>query len=178
MRRALIMLGAGVAAAVLAGCTTSSPGPQRLSPEIPGDPIDLTQFVAAPCELLDKQQLTHFYVTTPGVPKPPGCAWTPSDTTGLTYQASVDTSSGGMEVLYQHRAAIAGFEPTAVHSYPAIHRDTRDGHCTVQAGVAGDTLLTVTIDATDPALSAHADPCAEADRFAGTIIGYQGHRAP
>jgi hypothetical protein len=65
-----------------------------------------------------------------------------------------------------------------VHSYPALHRGTSEGHCTVQVGVADDTLLTVTVDATDPALSAHAAPCAEADNFAGTIIGYQGHRKP
>lgn len=61
-----------------------------------------------------------------------------------------------------------------MHSYPAIHRGT----CTVEVGVAEDTLLTITVDATDPTLSAHTDPCAEADRFAGTVIGYQGHRAP
>ncbi|WP_284740409.1 DUF3558 domain-containing protein [Amycolatopsis sp. RTGN1] len=176
MRRAVIVFGAG--AVLLAGCTASPSEPQRLSPEIPGDPIDLTQFATAPCELLDQPQLAHYYITGPGVPKPPGCTWTPSDTRKLTYHASVDTSSGGIEALYQHRAGITGFEPTDVHSYPAIHHDAGDGHCTVQAGVANDTLLTVTVDATDPAPSAQADPCGEADRFAGTIIGYQGHRKP
>jgi len=176
VRRAVIVLSG--AAILLAGCTASPTEPPRLSPEIPGDPLDFTQFAAAPCGLLDQQQLAHYYVTTPGVPKPPGCAWTPSDTAKLAYQASVDTTSGGIEALYQHRATIPGFAPTEVHSYPAIHRDTTDGHCTVQVGVANDTLLAVTVDATDPALSAHADPCAEADHFAGTIIGYQGHRKP
>ena len=87
-------------------------------------------------------------------------------------------TSGGVEAPYQHRATMTGFEPTDVPSYPAIHRDAGDGHCIVQVGVANDTLLAVTVDATDPALSVHADPCAEADRFAGTIIGYQGHRKP
>lgn len=44
--------------------------------------------------------------------------------------------------------------------------------------LGNDTLLAVTVDATDPALTARAGPCAEADRFAGTLIGHQGHRAP
>ena len=164
--------------ALAAGCTSAPAAPHRLAPEIPGDPIDLTKFASAPCELLSAEQLAHYFVTAPGTVKQAACVWTPGDTTRLTYQASVDTSGGGLESLYQHRAAVAGFEPTTVHRFPGIHRDTRDGRCTTQVGVANDTLLTVTVDATDPALSAHQDPCAEADRFAGSIVGYQGHRAP
>lgn len=83
----------------------------------------------------------------PGTPRLPNCVWTPSDTTGLTCTPSVDTTSGGTETLYQHHATVTGFDPTDVHSYPAIHRDTRS-HCTVEVGVADDTLLTVAVDAT------------------------------
>ena len=178
MRTTAIALTAGALLAAVTGCTSQPAGPQRLSPRIVGDPIDLTRFVAAPCGLMDAQQLTHYYITTPGTVQASSCRWTPSDTRGLTYQASVDTTSGGIEPLYQHRTTINGFEPTTVHSYPGIHRGTRDGHCTTQIGVANDTLLTVTVDATNPGLSARMDPCGEADRFAGTLIGYQGHRAP
>ncbi|MEU0528929.1 DUF3558 domain-containing protein [Amycolatopsis tolypomycina] len=163
---------------VLTACTSAPAGPQRLSPPIAADPIDLTSFAAAPCGLLPAQQLAHYFVTAPGVVHPPACVWTPSDTQALTYQAAVHVTSGGLENLYQHRATIAGFDPTDVHSYPGIHRDTGTGRCTVDVGVANDTILAVTVDATDPQLSAHADPCGEADRFAGTVIGYQGHRAP
>ena len=176
MRTAAIVLTA-VVFAVVTGCTSAPSGPRRLSPEIVADPIDLTQFVGAPCGLLAAQQLARYYVTTPGTVEAGSCRWTPSDTTGLTYQASVDTTGGGLEPLYQHRATITGFDPTTVHSYPGIHRDTHDGHCTTQIAVANDTLLTFTVDATNTALSAQHDPCGEADRFAGSIIGYQGHRA-
>lgn len=178
MRIAAITLTAGALLAAVTGCTSGPSGPQRLSPEIVADPIDLTGFAAAPCGLMTAQQLAHYYVTTPGTVQAGACRWTPGDTRGLSYQAAADTTSGGLEARYQHRAGIAGFEPTTVHSYPGIHRDTRVGHCTTEIGVANDTLLVVTVDATDPALSARTDPCAEADRFAGTLIGYQGHRAP
>ncbi|MEV5721853.1 DUF3558 family protein [Amycolatopsis mediterranei] len=178
MRTATIALTAGALLAAVTGCTSAPAGQQRLSPAIVAGPIDLTEFAAAPCGLMDAQQLAHYYITTPGTVQAGGCRWTPGDTRGLTYQASVDVTSGGIESLYQHQATITGFEPTYVHSYPGIHRDTRDGHCTSQIGVANDTLVTVTVDATDLALSAHTDPCAEADRFAGTLIGYEGHRAP
>lgn len=179
MRVAASVLTAGAVLSILVGCSADPPaGPQRLSPPIPGDPIDLSEFAAAPCGLMNPQQLAHFYVTTPGTVTLPSCTWTPSDTRGLTYQASVDLTSGGIEALYQRRATVPGFDPTDVHSYPGAHLDTRTGHCSVYVGVANDTVLTVTIDATDPKLDAHADPCGEADRFAGTLIGYQGHRAP
>ncbi|WP_329056252.1 DUF3558 domain-containing protein [Amycolatopsis sp. NBC_01488] len=173
-----VVLAVGVVIAAVAGCSSPPAAPQRLSPSIPGDPLDLTGFVAQPCGLVNAQQLARYYIAAPATTKLPWCVWVPADTTGLTYQASVDTSSGGLESLYEHRTTVGGFDPADVHSYPAIHRDARGGHCTVQVGVADDTLLSVTIDATNPKLSVHQDPCAEADRFAGSIIGYQGHRAP
>ncbi|MET8848594.1 DUF3558 domain-containing protein [Amycolatopsis sp. NPDC004625] len=178
MRIAAITLTMGTLLAAVTSCTSGPPGPQRLSPELAADPIDLAGFAAAPCGLMSAQLLAQYYVTTPGTGQAGACRWTPGDARGLSYQATVDTTSGGVEALYQHRASIAGFEPTTVHSYPGIHRGASIGHCTTMIGVADNTLLAVTVDATDPALSAHTDPCAEADRFAGTIIGYQGHRAP
>ncbi len=178
MRAAAVVSIAAVSLGLLAACTSDPPGPQRLSPPIVADPIDLSAFVTAPCGLMPAQQLAHYYITTSGVVRASACVWTPSDTPSLTYQASVDLTSGGLESLYQHRTTIVGFEPAEVHSYPGIHRDTSTGRCTVDVGVAGDTILAVTVDATDPQLSAHSDPCAEADRFAGTVLGYQGHRAP
>ncbi|MET8847948.1 DUF3558 domain-containing protein [Amycolatopsis sp. NPDC004625] len=174
-RRAAFLLGA---AAVLTACTAAPTGPQRLSPELAADPLDLTPFAAAPCHLLDRPQLARYFVTTDGTPEPPGCRWTPADTAKLTYRAAVDLTTGGLEARYRQRPTIPGFTPAQVHSYPAILRDLDVGRCTVETGVANDTLLVVTVDAPDRALSAHADPCTEAERFAGTIIGYQGHRKP
>lgn len=67
-----------------------------------------------------------------------------------------------------------------VHSYPAVRTDL-DGtaqECTVNVGVADDTLLTVTVRLDDVKIAHLVEPCPEADRFAGSMIGYQGHRAP
>jgi hypothetical protein len=131
------------------------------------------------------EQLTRYYVTTPGVlaqgAAAPTCTWTPNDTRSLSYWASVDVSSGGLETLYQRRSTIPAFEPTDVHSYPAVHTDhdgTPPGQCTVNVGVAGDTLLIVTMKVADAKAAPSGDPCGEADRFAGSMIGYQGHLAP
>jgi hypothetical protein len=178
MRFATIAVTTGLLIGALAGCSSAPTAPQRLSPAIPGDPIDLTEFVKAPCGLMTAQQLVRFYITAPGVVNPPVCTWTPSDTAALHYQASVDTTSGGLEELYRRRASVPGFDPTTVHSYPGVHRDVATGRCTVDVGVANDTLLAVTVIATDAKLDAYQDPCGEADRFAGTLVGYQGHRAP
>jgi hypothetical protein len=68
-----------------------------------------------------------------------------------------------------------------VHSYPGVHTDhdgTPAGQCTVNVGVADDTLLIVTVKVSDAKVAPFGDPCIETDRFAGSVIGYQGHLAP
>ncbi|WP_037366344.1 DUF3558 family protein [Amycolatopsis orientalis] len=165
-----------------AGCSSAPPPPPRLSPPLPDAPLDLAQFTTKPCDLMAHDQLVMFFVSSPGTTAPvagkTACTWIPHDTKALAYTASVDTTSGGLEARYRRRASIPGFAPVFVHSYPGIHRDTRDGQCTVETGVADDTLLTVTVTATDPKLDAYNDPCYEADRFAGIMIAYQANRAP
>ena len=186
MRVAAVVLTASALLGVITGCSSPAPAsPPRLSPPIPGAPIDLTEFAKAPCGLIGPEQLTRYYVTTPGILEQgaaaPTCTWTPNDTRSLSYWASVDVSSGGLETLYQRRSTIPAFEPTDVHSYPAVHTDhdgTPPGQCTVNVGVAGDTLLIVTMKVSDAKVAPSGDPCAEADRFAGSMIGYQGHLAP
>ncbi|WP_162834118.1 DUF3558 family protein [Amycolatopsis circi] len=166
----------------VAGCSSAPPPPPRLSPPLPDAPLDLTQFTTKPCDLMTRQQLVTFFVTSQGTASSAtgktACTWIPHDTKALTYIASVDTTSGGLEALYHHRAAVPGFAPVFVHSYPGVHRDDHDGHCTVETGVAEDTLLNVTVTATDPKLDAYSDPCYEADRFAGIMVAYQANRAP
>lgn len=176
---------AGLLLAVLlgvAGCSSAPTPPPRLSPPLPDAPLDLTQFTTKPCDLMTHDQLVTFFVSSPGTTATAGgktaCTWIPRDTKALSYVASVDTTSGGLEALYHRRAAVPGFAPVSVHHYPGIHRDNGDGHCTVETGVANDTLLSVTVTATDPKLDAYSDPCYEADRFAGSMIAYQANRAP
>lgn len=150
----------------------------------PGDPIDLTAYVTAPCGLLNGPQLTTFFITHGGAAAPAGktteCRWTPSDTAVVTFHASVEVGAGGLEAVYGRRATLPAFEPTSVHSYPAVHTDIGAGHCAVRIGVAPETVLTAAIDVPAPKLTAYTydDPCTEAVHFAGVIIGYQGHRAP
>jgi len=167
----------------IAACTSTAPGtPASSSPPRPGDPIDLTEFAGTPCGLLNGAQLRTFFITQAGTAAPHGtgteCRWTPSDTTALAYHAMVEAGAGGLAAVYGRRATYPAFEPTSVHSYPAVHTDIGTGRCTVTVGVADDTVLTATVDVTDPKLTAYGDPCLEADRFAGAVIGYQGHRAP
>lgn len=165
--------------ALLAGCSPPSP-PARLSPPIPGDPLDLGAYVAQPCDLLPAPQLVRFFVTRTGTVSAGAdgltCSWTPSDTTALTYRASID--AGGLESVYDRKSRFPVFEPTAVHSYPAVHLEHVPGHCRVVVGVTDSTILDVVIDARDATLAAYDDPCAEAESFAGAVLGYQGHRAP
>ena len=182
MRHTAALGACAVLGAALAGCASAPPAPPaRLSPPIVADPIDLTAFVRAPCGLLDDSWLRTFSVTKPGVPSPAAsgteCVWTSSDTTPLAYRASVDTTSGGIETVYRHRATIPAFEPIAIHSYPAVHTAMSDRACTIKAGVANDTLLTITVQVTGRT-SAYTDACAETDRFARVTIGYLANRAP
>lgn len=168
---------------VLTACSPAEPAaPARLSPPIVGDSINLGEFVGAPCRLLDAGRLTRFFITKPGVATPgttgTECVWAPSDTTALSYHASVDNSSGGLEAVYRHRARYSVFEPATIHSYPAVHTAASPTGCTTEAGIADDTVLTVSVTVTDPKLSAYGDACGESDRFAGAAIGYVGHRAP
>lgn len=169
------------AAALATGCSTP-PSPPPLSPPIPGDPLDLGAYGPKPCDLLPASTLGRFFVTRPGSviagPDGPMCSWMPSDTSGLTYYASIDTTGGGLEGVYARRTQFSAFEPTVVHSYPAVHVEDGVGHCRIEVGVAAGVVLDVVIDARDRKLAAYDDPCTEADTFAGDVIGYQGHRTP
>lgn len=183
MRKPVAVLAGCVVLAAAGACTPSAPAtPARLSPAIPGDPIDLTAYVATPCGLMTGRQLAPFFIRDDGTVAPDGngreCRWTPADTTALTYRASVRVGADGLEDVYRRRTTFPAFEPTSVHSYPAVHTDIGTGRCTVMVGVAGDTVLTARVEVTDPKLTAYGDACTEADRFAGAVIGYQGHRAP
>ncbi|WP_158226935.1 DUF3558 domain-containing protein [Amycolatopsis vastitatis] len=167
------------AVALITACSAAAP-PAPLSPPIPGDPLDLSAYARDPCALLPAAQLTRFYITRPGTASAgidgPTCSWTPSDTSALTYRASV--GAGGLDKVYRRRTSFSVFDVTTVHSYPAVHVETVAGHCRVVVGVTDSMVLDVVTDARDAKLNAYGDPCAEADTFAGAVLGYQGHRAP
>lgn len=185
-RTALLLAGCGVLG-TLAACTSGSPPPPRLSPPIVGDPLDLSRIAATPCDLATADILAQYHLTAPGTETTtttgPACTWTARTTALPNYQAGVDLHSGGLEALYHRRAAIPVFQPTAVSEYPAVNtaasRDAvRHGQCTVQVGVANDTLLVVSVIYTDPHAVDYTDPCPDADTFAASLLGHAEGKAP
>jgi hypothetical protein len=180
--------GMGVTLGACSSGAAAPATPARLAPSITADPLDLSRTVQTPCTLLRPDQLAQYHLTNPGSATAlapvtvgagttdPACAWTPTSAALPGYRAGVDQHSGGLEGLYRHRAALPVFRPTMVSGFPAV--DTAAGadaqgrgQCTVEVGVAGDTLLIVGI--TVPAGDAfdYTDPCPNAEQFAAAIIG-------
>ncbi|MCU1686406.1 MAG: hypothetical protein JWQ81_7145 [Amycolatopsis sp.] len=186
---ALVVAGfVGCGLMAVAGCSsTPTPAPPaRLSPPIGDITVDLSKSVDAPCGLVGPDQLGQLSITAPGrlnhTSTGLACTWVPDGVTSPSYQASVDMTSGGVEALYHRRSQFTVFEPTAIHGYPSVHLGNdvtaeQHGHCTVETGVADPTLLIVSV-VIAPGTADYDDPCSDADRFAGYIIGYQGARSP
>ncbi len=159
----------------LGACTSSppsSPKPTRLAPPIPGNPLDMAKPAAQPCALLRPDQLAQYHIGTPGAASGSGCTWTSS--VGA-YTASVDLRSGGIEALYHRRHTMPVFAPATVLEYPAVHTaDTAaapsHGRCTVDVGVADDTLLVVGVTVPDSRALDYTTPCDDADAFAADVI--------
>jgi hypothetical protein len=144
------------------------------------DPVNLSAFVNAPCGLPGKDELARFSLPAAGQAGPAQgiveCAWTPIYPKAPRYAAGVDMHSGGLAGLGLKQPS---FAPVTVHGHPASHAGAgpTPGQCTVDAGVAPDTVLVVTATIPDPnALS--DNPCTDADQFAAAIVGFQGSRAP
>lgn len=190
-RSAARVAGRGLAAALalgVAGCSGGpAPAPAPASagvPSIVGDPLDLSRAATDPCALLRPDQLAQYHLRTPGTPAAgpvPGCGWSPVAAGLPDYRAAVDLRSGGLAALYRHRPP--AFAATTVSEYPAVHTaatpaDLRRGHCVVEVGVAGDTLLVAEVRVVDPASLDYPDPCPAADAFAATIIANAEGHAP
>lgn len=181
-RIAVVVAGCLCLGGVLGACTSSPqspPKPSRLSPPIPDNPLDLSKGVTQPCaQLMRPDQLAQYHLTVPGtmttIPSGAACAWTPAGAASPSYTAGVDMHSGGLEALYHKRSTMSVFQPTTVSEYPAVHTAASpaalgQGKCTVDVGVASDTLLIVSV--TVPAQSLdYATPCDDADAFAADVI--------
>lgn len=166
---------------VLGACTSgpaSPPKPTRLSPPIPGNPLDFSKSVTRPCALLRPDQLAQYHLGAQGtmtsISGVPACAWSPASAGLAAYQAGVDMRSGGIEALYHRRSAMPVFQPATVSEYPAVHTAVtatalRQGRCTVDVGVADDTLLVVDVTVPSQALD-YGTPCDDADAFAADAI--------
>jgi hypothetical protein len=177
-RIALVVAGCVSLGGVLGACTSGgesgAPRPSRLAPPVPGNPLDMTKAAAAPCTLLRPDQLAQYHLVAPGTASGATCSW-PAATSGLpSYTAAVDRRSGGLEGLYHKRNTMPVFQPATVSEYPAVHTATtpaalHEGHCTVEVGVADDTLLVVGSTVPSESLD-YTTPCDDADTFAADII--------
>jgi hypothetical protein len=190
---ALTLATLGALAACGSGAGTTPPRPATPAiPTITGDPLNMTHAAGEPCTLARPDQLAQYRLVVNGVPTNlpstpghtvAGCGWTPT-TPGLPgYQAGVDITSGGIATLYNQRSRLAVFQPTSVSEYPAVHTAANPtalmhGQCTVDVGVANDTLLVVRVTVPNPASLDYSDPCPDADSFAATVIANAEGKAP
>ena len=184
--RIAVVIAGGLGLGVLLGACTSGqhsqPTPTTTVPTIAGDPLDMSQVSTRPCALLRPDQLAQYHLTVPGtmitITGVPGCAWTPQAADLPSYQAGVDLHSGGLAALYRRRASMPIFQPTSVSEYPAVHTAIGRGRCTVQVGVANDTLVIVNVAVPNTQSPDYTDPCDDADTFAADIIADGEGTAP
>jgi uncharacterized protein DUF3558 len=164
-----------LALVLLAGCgsnTTNGTSSTPVAPTIAGDPLNLSKQAAAPCGLLTADQLAQYHLTAPGQVTGGWCAWTPTTARLPSYSASVDMTSGGLAGLYAERSGMRVFRPIQVGEYPAVNTGSQlAGHCTVEVGVADDTLIIANTVAPRFDQSDYPDPCHTLDQFALVIVG-------
>lgn len=185
VRAIALVLGVICVGGVAGACTSSghnSP-PATQGPPAIANPLDMSRARAHPCQLVRPDQLAQFRLTPPGSATGGGCAWTPGDTARPAYWAGVAIGDGGIAGRYRHRSAIPVFGPTTISGYPAIHTaataaDQRHGRCTVQIGVANDTLVNVSVTIPPGDALDYTDPCDDVDSFAGAVIANAEGSAP
>ena len=84
----------------------------------------------------------------------------------------MSVSSGGLGALYAKRSHLAVFQPTRIGEYPAVNTGSQvAGHCTVEVGVANDTLIIASTVVPRADQADYPDPCHTLDQFALVIVG-------
>lgn len=161
------------ATAVLVGCG----GPQPV-PRVTLDPLDVTAFASAPCDLLRADRAGRRHLAVPGTvttgPDGPVCRWMPTQPRVPVYTAGVATHAGLADVE-QHRQEFSFLDHTDIAHYPAVHTRDRDARsrirCSTRVGVADDSQVIVTADDNGVAVASSLDVCSEADILATEIVG-------
>lgn len=186
--RLIGVIAAAASVLSLAACSTShssTPPPTgTTAPSIVGDPLDMSQTIKNPCTMLRADQLAQFHLAAPGTPSgATGCAWTPTDDELPGYQASLTIGGDGLTAIYAERARLAVFQPTTVSEYPAVRTAASKaalsaGRCTVDVGVANDTLLSVNVTVPAADQADYTDPCDPASQLAAAIIANSEGQAP
>ena len=161
------------AATLLVGCSGAQPVPRVIL-----DPLDVTAFASAPCDLLRADRAGRRHLAVPGTvaagPDVPVCRWTPTQPRVPVYTAGVAPHSGLADVD-QHRQEFSFVERTDIAHYPAMHTRDRDAgsnaRCSTRVGVADDSQVIVTADDNGIAVPSSLDACSEADILATEIVG-------
>lgn len=157
------LLATGLLFAAVAGCGTSNvvdgtptSQPATEGPSVPprsAPALDLTRQKADPCSILSPQDLAGIPVAFPGESSQaelpgPSCDYTQLQPGGPFLSIFVNTSSGGLQGLYELRQRFGVFDAGTVSGYPTVNAipapDPRV--CSLNAGVNDAELLTVDID--------------------------------
>jgi hypothetical protein len=162
----------------LAGCSSgssSSPPSDTGAPAIGGDPLDMTGQAAQPCRLLTADQLAQYHLGSPGHLVANACVWTATVAGLPSYTARIDLTSGGLTGLYRERSRLAVFQPTVVGEYPAVRTAASRaaltaGQCTIEVGVANDTLIIARITVPKADTPDYTDPCDPLAEFTADIV--------
>lgn len=173
-----VRIGCAVAILLTLTAACGQRGPTRLSPPLPGEQIDLTQYVHDACPLLRPDRAQRRGLVPPGQPVARAggtdCRWAPNGRgrPAISVRASTDR---GLESVYRDRASYGTFDPTAIAHYPTALTTSKgripaDGVCTAQVGVGDNDLLEVTADYHGATTQASTDPCLDADTVAFEII--------
>lgn len=175
---------------VVSGCSTDGqplvvesdrPSIPSSAPPI-NDSLDVGDAFEDPCEVLTRDQLRPFGITSEGERNSTECWWGVGTGVGTTIHVGPDPTAhySSLADLYQdrlERPRYAYFVPTEVDGYPAVFHDLRvdfrpDGGCQITVGVADDQYFDVDYSAVGPEATEEqrADPCGSARRIAELVL--------
>jgi hypothetical protein len=118
------------------------------------NPLDPTEYLDHPCDLLPESFIKEHDLRSPGDPHDraqielagPGCGWKPNSTGGaiqiIIETANRDAGTGGLQGSYDafQRGQFDYWDPTSVSHYPAalpqISDDRDRGECNLVVGIA------------------------------------------
>ncbi|WP_216210642.1 DUF3558 domain-containing protein [Amycolatopsis aidingensis] len=189
-------------AILLAGCSGQEPGSPSLAPTATGqspsgtseptsapnngapkveNPLDISRFQQAPCEVLTSEQVTRIFNAKvspePDIngPSGPACSWS----AGLPTKASVSVIFpkvyDGLSAIYGNGDRARLFEVLdPVAGYPAVASSIYDdprttGACPVIVGTSDTTAVNVNIQLSEDKVG-EADPCQAAHDVAAMVI--------
>ncbi|MEU3273767.1 DUF3558 domain-containing protein [Saccharomonospora sp. NPDC006951] len=180
---------------LLSACTTAKPSTAETPPstsdeainELPSygapkvdRPLDISQFLKAPCDSLARETAEEFLGTAQPVQNSdtgagPSCNWYTSTSNASMHVTFVQLDNMGLTSLYRNMAGYEFFEEIdSSADYPTVAygvNDNRDhGECTVRVGTSDQESTDVTVFLSDDRVG-RLDPCEAAHEVATAVIG-------